>query len=345
MKKFYAVIGNPPYQENVSDESDNKNFAPPIYNHFLDESYKVADIVEMIHPARFLFEAGNTPSDWNRKMLNDEHLKVEHYYQDSSELFPNTDIKGGVVVSYHDNRRKVGPIVAFTAFPELNSIRQKVNIESESDSMMSIIFTQNRFNLDALYADRHDLKKKIGSEGKDKRFRNNIFDYIDEFRDKPKYSDDIEVLGVVKNKRVTKFFPRKYFDFNHENITSYKVVLPRANGKGTLEDVFSTPVILGPYQGYTQTFLGVGAFNTMSEAESALKYVKSKFLRTTLSILKITQHNERPVWKYVPIQDFTPNSDIDWSKSIPEIDMQLYKKYSLDEKEIEFIESHVKEMT
>ena len=63
-----------------------------------------------------------------------------------------------------------------------------------------------------------------------------------------------------------------------------------------------------------------------------------------LGILKVTQNNAKPTWKYVPLQDFTSNSDIDWSKSIHEIDLQLYKKYGLDEKEIEFIETHVKEM-
>lgn len=63
-----------------------------------------------------------------------------------------------------------------------------------------------------------------------------------------------------------------------------------------------------------------------------------------LSILKITQDNNRDTWKMVPLQDFTSSSDIDWSKSIAEIDQQLYAKYGLDEKEIEFIETHVKEM-
>ena len=63
-----------------------------------------------------------------------------------------------------------------------------------------------------------------------------------------------------------------------------------------------------------------------------------------LGILKITQDNTKEKWRYVPLLDFTPNSDIDWSKSIREIDLQLYRKYGLDEKEIEFIETHVKEM-
>ena len=44
------------------------------------------------------------------------------------------------------------------------------------------------------------------------------------------------------------------------------------------------------------------------------------------------------------MQDFTPDSDIDWSKSIPEIDAQLYAKYGLSEEEIAFIESMIKPM-
>ena len=63
-----------------------------------------------------------------------------------------------------------------------------------------------------------------------------------------------------------------------------------------------------------------------------------------LSVLKVDQHNERDTWQKIPLQDFTSSSDIDWSKSIAEIDKQLYAKYGLDEKEIDFIESKVKPM-
>ena len=63
-----------------------------------------------------------------------------------------------------------------------------------------------------------------------------------------------------------------------------------------------------------------------------------------LGVLKITQHNPAKVWKYVPTQDFTSTSDIDWNKAIPEVDAQLYAKYGLDADEIDFIETHVKPM-
>ena len=99
-----------------------------------------------------------------------------------------------------------------------------------------------------------------------------------------------------------------------------------------------------PQIGYTQSFIGVGSFTNEEEAISAKKYISSKFARTMLGILKITQDNPPEKWIYVPLQDFTSKSDIDWSQSISDIDIQLYKKYGLDDKEIEFIESHVKEM-
>ena len=116
--------------------------------------------------------------------------------------------------------------------------------------------------------------------------------------------------------------------------------IPEANGSGALGEVLSTPLI-----GATETFLSIGAFATEREAANCLKYVKSKFARAMLGVLKITQHNTREKWVYVPLQDFSSSSDIDWSQSIAEIDQQLYAKYGLSAEEIAFIESHVKEMT
>ena len=96
--------------------------------------------------------------------------------------------------------------------------------------------------------------------------------------------------------------------------------------------------------GFSDTFLAIGTFNTRIEAENALKYIKTKFARAMLGIKKATQHNPKSTWTYVPLQDFTSNSDIDWSKSVSEIDKQLYRKYGLSKDEIAFIESKVREM-
>ena len=123
------------------------------------------------------------------------------------------------------------------------------------------------------------------------------------------------------------------------NFNFYKVIFPRANGSGSLGETISTPVM-----GYTDTFRSFGAFNEKCEAEACLKYIKSKFARCMLGVKKTTQHNTKVAWEFVPLQDFTSNSDIDWSQSISNIDRQLYSKYGLSQDEIQFIESNVKEM-
>ena len=121
-------------------------------------------------------------------------------------------------------------------------------------------------------------------------------------------------------------------------------MIPVASCKGLLCETLSTPVIEKPMEAYTRSFIGIGALKDFGEADSCLKYVKCKFCRTMLGVLKITQMNNKDVWAYVPLQDFTSNSDIDWSKSIDEIDEQLFDKYGLDDKEREFIRTKVKEM-
>lgn len=340
--RFNFVIGNPPYQDETI--GDNKGFAPPIYHKFLDEAYKVSDAVEMIHPARFLFNAGSTPKTWNAKMLNDVHFKVLHYESDASKIFPNTDIKGGVVVTYHDIGQDFGAIKIFTPYDELNSIMKKAAPKGENNSLMSIIYLQNRFNLDVLYRDYPEYQNVIGSDGKDKRFRNNIFDKIPIFVLNRIAETDIRVIGVSKNKRIWMYIPSKYVEHGHENLDKWKALVARVNGSGSFGEVLSSPIISAPNEGYTQTFIGIGGFNSKWEAENVLKYLKSKFCRTMLGILKITQDNNRETWRMVPLQNFTSSSDIDWSKSIADIDRQLYAKYGLDDKEIAFIESRVKEM-
>lgn len=82
--KFDFCIGNPPYQEEAVGEQ--KTFAAPVYNKFMDAAYQVADKVELIHPARFLFNAGSTPKAWNNKMLNDKHFKILHYEGDANKI-------------------------------------------------------------------------------------------------------------------------------------------------------------------------------------------------------------------------------------------------------------------
>ena len=146
------------------------------------------------------------------------------------------------------------------------------------------------------------------------------------------------------NKQRAFKFVRKDFIKAPQNINTYKVFIPESNGSGALGEILSTPLIGAPLVGHTQTFISIGDFKTKAEAEACLKYIKTKFSRVLLGVLKLTQHNPSPIWAKVPLQDFTDNSDIDWTQSVADIDRQLYQKYDLSPEEIAFIETHVKEM-
>ena len=122
-KKFDVVIGNPPYQEEAAGDGTNQL---PIYHQFMEAAYAVAEKAVLITPARFLFNAGYTPKAWNAKMLADPHLTVPFYAENSHGLFPGTDIKAGVAVTYRDTSRTDGPIGTFSKHVELNSILHRV---------------------------------------------------------------------------------------------------------------------------------------------------------------------------------------------------------------------------
>ena len=336
--KFDVIIGNPPYQEEVEGSSDSA-----IYNYFMDEAYKNGKIVELITPARWLFNAGKTPKEWNKKMSSDKNLKVLYYEGDSSKMFSSTDIKGGIAITYYDCNKILGPIGVFSPHRELRSIADKLNVITKRENIISLIYLQNRFNLNNLYSDYPNFKSIISSNGKERRIVSSSFEKITAFTENAEREDDIKILGLIANKRLYKWIHRKYVD-NNGNLNSYKVLIPKSNGKGELGEPLSMPIIAQPNTGYTQSFIGFGAFCRQDEAEAMHKYLKTKFVRLALGILKITQDNPPERWKYVPLQDFTSSSDIDWSKSIAEIDEQLFNKYGLDEKEREFIRTKVKEM-
>lgn len=360
-KLFDFCIGNPPYQiEQVSINPDGslKNYAPPVYNVFMDAASEVSKKVELIHPARFLFNAGSTPKAWNEKMLNDEHFKVLKYEPNSAVYFPtlSTPIKGGIAITYKDDTQIFGAIHAFAQFPEVNTVSHKVASRNDFVEFSNIVYSRTSYRLTenmhrdnpfARYKEDED-GKNIGrlSKGHDYDMSSNIFERIPEifFDEQPNDGNEyIKILGRENSKRVYKYIRRDYVN-NVENMAFYKVLVPQANGNGTFGETISKPIVEKPMVGNTETFISIGKFNSCEEAEAVAKYISTKFARTLLSILKVTQNGNKPVWKMIPLQDFTSNSDIDWSKSIHNIDLQLYRKYRLNAEEITFIETNVKEM-
>lgn len=337
--KFDVVIGNPPYQEEAKGESGR---AEPIYHLFMDEAYKIAKRVSFITPARFLYNAGQTPKAWNKKMLEDEHLKIEFIEQDSSKVFSNTDIKGGIAVTYRDEEQVYGSIGVFIHYDELNTIASKIAKISIVD-FSTIVQPQGIYRFSEQFFSDFPQAEDIQGKGTKNKIVSKSFSQMDFAFHSERTSDEICMLGLVNGRREYKWILPKYLALP-ESFEKYRVIIAETNNTGVLGETLSSPLIGVPFVAHTDTFLTVGAFNTEAEANAVLKYIKSKFARVLLGILKITQHNSRSTWAKVPLQDFTPASDIDWTQPIRGIDQQLYKKYGLDETEVEFIESHVKEM-
>ena len=255
--KFDFVIGNPPYNEDTEGTSDK-----PIYHYFMDSAYQVSPKVLLITPARFLFNAGKTPANWNKKMLADKHFKVSDYYQVSSEVFSNTDIKGGVAITYHDEAKDFGSIDVFTIYPELNSIYHKVAPAVKEQSLCDLFYPQNKFKLDTLYKDYPQYKSIIGSGGKERRLTASILYQLDLFKETKDNDNCVAIIGVINNKRVRRYIDIKFLDLRNTNLRKWKVLVPKSNGSGALGEVLSTPMIGEPMIGYTQTFLGIGAFES-----------------------------------------------------------------------------------
>ena len=340
--KFDAVVGNPPYQE----ENGNTR-KPPIYHLFYDIAFRLAPIVTLITPARFLFGAGQTPQSWNKKMLSDRHFQVIKYFDTSKDVFDSVDIKGGIVITMRNSNIDTGSIGVFTPYVELNSIMKTLlnNGYDISKSVATIVSSRGNYRFTRTFFIGHPCAHKRLGEGTGNMIASNALELLPEaFIMLPNKSTQYyRFIGRVNNDRIYRYILKSYVQ-NNPYINTYNVILPKSNGTGVLGEQLSMPLIAEPNTCATDTFISIGMFNTSFEAHALLLYIKTKFARALLGIKKVTQDNARAVWEYVPLQDFTDKSDIDWKKSIPEIDRQLYKKYNLTDEEIAFIESKIKPM-
>lgn len=326
-KLFDYVIGNPPYQESYKGDSTGAN---SVYDKFMEASYKVSNKTELITPARFLFNAGSTPKGWNEKMLTDEHLKIMKYERDASVVFPNTDIKGGVAITYHDDTQKYGIIGVFTPYEQLNSILKKVREYKTFRSLSETGVTSSAYHFtDDVHIDYPEFRKRkivvkgktqpLLSKGHEYDLKSSIFEKLPEiFKDaKPDDGEEyIQILGRDESGRSKKYIKRRYIN-TAKNLNVYKIFLPKASGSGQLGEILTMPIIGGPLVGATETFYSLGLCKNEEEIENMLAYIKTKFARVLLSVLKITQDVNPGKWKYVPLQDFTSKSDINWGGANP----------------------------
>lgn len=338
---FAAIIGNPPYQDRGGSGGTND---APIFQHFCNVAYILKPSnVSMIIPSKWF--AGGRDSllgEFRTTMLTSGHVKKLVAFTSSRELFPSVEIKGGICYFLFEDRiselceyslHKDGVILnekrnlslneIFIRDPQLSQLVAHIKNIHYGNFVDSLISADTPFGIPTNPEANKDIK-----------------DYLS-----PQIgiSHSIELHYLSKLKRVTTYIPKRIIAKNFQDINNPKVYIPKAGGTGSDSKVLSDPILALKPSVCSQTYV-YASFNSANEAVAFEKYIRTKFLRILVSAAKVTQDALSKVYRFVPMQDFTENSDIDWGKSIGEIDAQLYAKYNLSDEEIAFIESMIKPM-
>jgi len=341
--KFNAVVGNPPYQEM---DGGAQASAGPIYNRFVDIAKKIEpNFISMIMPSRW-YSGGKGLDEFRNEMINDKHIEILHDFLNPEQIFPHTNIRGGLCFFLwninHDNISSLTKVVTHKLNSEpsvfLRSLKnENTNTFIRHGEAISILDKVNKKPIFESFSKFVSILRPFGFRG--------YFINDEQFHDSPELLKN-PILCFGKGRKIG-YVENELIAVNHKWINNFKVFTPRANNIGTeLSDDNLNTFIGEPGTICTESYivLGIDLNLDLISAKNLCKYCTSKFFRFLHSLAKASQDATSKTYKNVPLQDFTEKSDIDWNKSIPEIDRQLYNKYDLTEVEIGFIEKMIKPM-
>lgn len=316
--QFCCIIGNPPYQE--ADGGSGAS-ARPIYNKFIESAKRLSpEVLSLIIPAKW-YSGGKGLDEFRREMLNDSHISRLVDYTDSADCFPGVDVAGGICYfvwdknyngkckytnNYHGitatAERDLGEYDTFIRYPEAVSIIAKVKALHET-TLDNTVSSRKPFGL--------DTKARPASSGDiELRYHGGVG---------PFRSTDIKTgADMIDQWKIIISY-----------LTAEHAGQPDKNGQFR---VLSTVEKLKPRTVCSETYLVAGAFDTQSEADNFMSYLKTRFARFLLAQIAVTQHISRAAFAFVPAQDFTK----------PVSEPELYRKYKLTEEEISFVERMIK---
>lgn len=320
--KIDVVIGNPPYQG-----ADGKS---SIYPEFVENAVDIADTVCMVTRDNWL--TGMAFEDMRSHLLESGGVVKIYHYPVVGELFTNV----GVAVAYFLWQRGYTGESLYKRVENKGVMSQRnVNINRiiVSDIAASIVDkTISNVDWASLYNSRSypfmDQRKRYALEESDERT-----EYYN--------------VAVMANNEKTVFTSLNNFQ-NEAEVKKYKVLCGVIINEASLSkagNVLTNIKAIAPMQVASETWSLVATFDNETETVNCKKYVQTKFFRFLANQTVNNRSNvTKNTFKYTPVQDFTSNSDIDWSQSISEIDKQLYQKYNLSDEEIAYIEKTIKSM-
>lgn len=317
--KFDVIIGNPPYQMN--DGGGTGSSSKPIYQLFVTQAKKLSPrYLSMIIPSRW-FAGGKGLDEFRDSMLNDNRISVLVDFPIASEVFPGVRINGGVCYFLWELNR-AGDCSVTTAM---------------NNSADTLVRSLNEFDTFIRFNKAITIVKKIRSkslEFMDKRvLARNPFGIISSYHPAGYGEVDLYALkqvGKVEGSSVS---------VNHELINKWKVLISKGYGEGGESReyprmIIGKPIVAKPPSACTETYLVVDVCADEAEAKNLASYISTRFFRFLVGLMKNTQNVSRKVFAFVPIQDFNE----------PWTDEKLYKKYNLNQEEIDFIESMIRPM-
>ncbi|WP_240315590.1 Eco57I restriction-modification methylase domain-containing protein [Sporosarcina sp. PTS2304] len=300
--------------------------------------------ISMITPSRW-YVGGKGLDNFREEMLSDSHLREIHDWLTPEDIFPNTNIRGGVCYflldSSYDN--KSGGTRVFT-YEENEIVSDTVRTLKYNDSGIFVRDSKAISILEKIeYGENNSLMEYVSAR--------NPFGFSTNFTKDERFKNDKSIMtSPVKcyaNKGIIGYIEENEIKKNFEWIGKRKVLTPYSNNIGTeLSDDNLNTVIATSNSICTETYLVIGAKLDLDEeaTENLSKYLKTKFVRFLHSLAKSSQHGTRNTYRFVSLQDFSDNNVVSWAESAEKINMQLYRKYNLTELEIEHIENKIKPM-
>lgn len=338
--KFDAVVGNPPYQEMLRSDSAARQLFPDFIKMSIEIKPKY---VSLITPSRWF--TGNVKAFVDfRKWIKSHPGFMEIYdFTNEKDIFNNVSIMGGVNYFLY-SFEYIGNVKFYNCCNSNKILQERKLFENDLEiiirnGMYISILNKIRESDFVSFASITTGWDAFGISGNKAKLDAMLSDIYHE-----------GYYTVLCSRNSIKYINPIKLNKNLDIANKWKVFSSRANGAAGLvnEDepvmVTSVPLVFGPKSVCTETSLPFGSYDNKTEAENLRKYMVSKFFRSMVGCLKTSQDIYQFAYTFVPLQDFTANSDIDWSKSVAEIDQQLYKKYHLSNEEIAFIESMIKPM-
>lgn len=361
--QFQAVVGNPPYQvSKTKTETQTQTNSSWIYQYFQFVADDIARCSCVIYPFGGWFDAPERLNGLGNRILTDKRTITVRAYEGTTDkrawyrkdkrpdpvFGPEVNLSAGVSIVLRNNKKHDGFIYSNRIYSDKEVFVPFERTEDITPNPMFIAINNK------LIGDKLNCRIKKGIFGIESDFVEKNPDKVS--FNKQDWKDPIQLLTNDKSGssgRARLYWTDKSnLEKGQEYTDFYKILMASAYPKKTIvsgelsvlnvkKRIMELIDELPTHSAFGRSRLALFMSKSKTECENFKKYLQTTFFAG----LVLQEPNRSSSFGYViPDQDFTNKSDIDWAKPIAEIDKQLYKKYGLDKKEIDFIESMIKPM-